>query len=284
MNPVEDTLNIDTPENVTFGYEIAGIGSRFLAALIDTALITVLQLLTAILVFLLLDQSNGAQPDITSITSSLSAWAVAVVGLIALFFYWGYYIFFEMLWNGKSPGKKAVKLRVIRVDGTPITITESFVRNLVRMVDFLPAFYGVGVIVTFINPQTRRLGDLAAGTLVVRETDQRAQLKNLTTLEKQFLQPSIPQASSNLANPAVDSPAGSPPTIYPVKLLNYQDAQMIEMYFQRLNQLTNRAALAGQLINHLWGKMKLSEAAPTGAAAEEALAKILSEYRQTISR
>ena len=84
-------------------------------------------------------------------------------------FYWGYYVFFEMLWNGQSPGKRWVGLRVIRTDGTPITLSEALIRNLVRIVDFLPATYGVGIITMFIDKQSRRLGDLAAGTLVVQD-------------------------------------------------------------------------------------------------------------------
>jgi hypothetical protein len=219
---------------------------------------------------------------LTSPTSSLSAWAVALVGLVALLFYWGYYIFFEMVWNGKSPGKKALKLRVIRVDGTPITISESLVRNLVRLVDFLPVYYGVGAIAAFINPQTRRLGDLAAGTLVVRETDQRAQLKNLRTLEKQFVEPSVSSVARDPANLA-DAFKGQVVTLYPVKLLNYQDIQMIELFFQRRAELTNESELAGQILGRLWEKMKLSGAAPAGRASEGALAQILQDYRKSIS-
>jgi uncharacterized RDD family membrane protein YckC len=283
MNQVNDRLNIDTPENVTFGYEIAGIGSRFLAALIDTALITFLQVIIAIMAYLILNQSGSSLASVDAV-SSLSGWAVALIGLIALFFYWGYYIFFEMLWNGKSPGKSAVKLRVIRVDGTPITISESLVRNLVRVVDFLPAYYGVGAIAVFVNPQTRRLGDLAAGTVVIRETDQRTQIKNLRTLEKQLGEPLISQAQINLARMAAESPADAPTTLYPIKSLNYQDIQMIEMFFQRRNELTNRSELAGQIILRLWEKMKLSDAAPVCTAAESALAQILKDYRQSVSR
>ncbi|MEK7327557.1 MAG: RDD family protein, partial [Chloroflexota bacterium] len=101
--------------------------------------------------------------------SPVIAWLVAIFGLISFAFFWGYYILFEMLWNGQSPGKRWVGLRVIRTDGTPITLTESIIRNLVRLVDFLPAYYGVGVVTMFINEQSRRLGDLAAGTLVVHD-------------------------------------------------------------------------------------------------------------------
>src|SRR5262249_33255826 len=102
-------------------------------------------------------------------TTTGLAWLLAVFGLVAFAFLWGYYIFFEMAWNGQSPGKRWVGLRVMRLDGTPLTLSESIIRNLVRLVDFLPAYYGVGVVAMFISSQSRRLGDLAAGTVVVHD-------------------------------------------------------------------------------------------------------------------
>ena len=161
----DEYLNIDTPENVAFGYEVAGIGSRFLAALIDTLILLVLQIVVNLTVLLILSLT------ILDFIAGESTWGwlVAIFGLVSFTFFWGYYIFFETLWNGQSPGKRLTKLRVIRTDGTPITLAEAVIRNLVRMIDFLPAYYGVGVVVMFIDGQSRRLGDMAAGTLVVRE-------------------------------------------------------------------------------------------------------------------
>jgi uncharacterized RDD family membrane protein YckC len=98
-------LNIDTPENVVFGYEVVGIGSRFMAALVDTLIIVVLQIVVNLTMVLLagnlLDVSAG------------EAWVTAVFGLISFILLWGYYIFFEMLWNGQSPGKRWLGLRVL---------------------------------------------------------------------------------------------------------------------------------------------------------------------------
>ncbi len=104
-------------------------------------------------------------------TASPSSWIVAILGLISFILLWGYYIFFEILWNGQSPGKRWVGLRVIRIDGTPITLSESIIRNLVRIIDFLPTAYGVGVVTMFINTNSRRVGDLAAGTIVVHDRE-----------------------------------------------------------------------------------------------------------------
>ena len=93
--------------------------------------------------------------------------AVFVLSTFAIF--WGYYIVFEMAWNGQTPGKRWIGLRVIKVNGYPISLVDSTIRNLVRVVDFLPAYYGLGVITMFANAQARRLGDFAAGTVVVKE-------------------------------------------------------------------------------------------------------------------
>lgn len=238
MTLSDDYLNIDTPENVAFGYEVAGIGSRFLAALVDTLLILVLQLVVNLTLLFLASVLFGSlfeQED------TLLFWFLALFGFIAFALLWGYYIFFELSWNGQSPGKRWVGLRVIRTDGTPITLTESIIRNLVRLIDFLPAYYGVGVVVMFINDQARRLGDLAAGTLVVRE---RANV----TLESLAAKP--PPLQLNL-------PASTPPLDLPIDRLTPRDIQMAEAFLHRRDEFTNRLALARRLAQTLNERMAL---------------------------
>ena len=132
---MNETLQIETPENVSFGYTLAGIGSRFMAAIVDTLAIIVLQMIVdAMIILIVLNVGNG---ELTS------TWLVAIYSLLGFVFFWGYYIFFEMLWNGQSPGKRWVGIRVVRTDGMPITLAESLVRNLVRTIDLLPVAYGV---------------------------------------------------------------------------------------------------------------------------------------------
>jgi uncharacterized RDD family membrane protein YckC len=139
MTDSSHLLKIDTPENVSFAYDIAGIGSRFLAALIDSAIIVLLQVILfgSVLLFASLISETA--------TDTMVGWMLAIAGIVSFLFFWGYYIFFEILWNGQTPGKRQVGLRVIRVDGTPITPSEAVIRNLVRLIDFLPTAYGVGV-------------------------------------------------------------------------------------------------------------------------------------------
>ena len=99
----------------------------------------------------------------------IEGFLIAIYALVNFLIFWGYYIFFEYVWNGQTPGKRLVKIRVLRMDGNPAGFIEVVIRNLVRIVDFLPSGYGVGLVVMFVNGQSRRLGDFAAGTFVVRE-------------------------------------------------------------------------------------------------------------------
>jgi len=268
--PPEDYLSISTPENVAFGYDIAGIGSRFLAAVVDTLIILVLQgvvnlTLLALVLSLFRDRLDFDNPA--------AGWLVAAFGLIAFAFFWGYYIFFEMLWNGQSPGKRWVGLRVIRTDGTPITLTESIVRNLVRIVDFLPAYYGVGVVTMFVNGQSRRLGDLAAGTLVVRD-------RAAVTLESLAARPTPPTpAPLPAADPAPPSLA-APAAGWPVERLTGHDLEMAEDFLRRRAQLSNRAALAQRIVQALLKQMNV----PPGPLDERQAESIIAEIVQASHR
>ncbi len=260
MTLPEDYLSIDTPENVAFGYDVAGIGSRFLAALVDTLLIVVLQLVVNLtLLFLALSFFDEALSNDTS----LFLWLGAVFGLVAFVFLWGYYILFEMLWNGQSPGKRWVGLRVIRADGTPVTLVESIIRNLVRLIDFLPAYYGVGVVAMFIDGQARRLGDLAAGTLVVRD-------RAVITLES--LKSDSPPAG------AVYTESDSTRAL-PLERLTNDDLQMVEDYLRRRATLSNRPALIERLVQALFERMDLPVPQMQWHETEDLLAEIVRASR-----
>ncbi len=243
MSLPDDTLNIETPENVAFGYHVAGIGSRFLAALIDTLIIIALQIFFTVLGLLL---ARLLLPEGTlelDTDNPFFAWIIGIFGLISFAFFWGYYIFFEMLWNGQSPGKRRAKLRVIRVDGTPITLTESIIRNLVRLIDFLPAYYGVGVVTMFVNDQSRRLGDLAAGTLVVREEGAPVTLESLAARATE------PQLVYRPIAPDLGP--------LPVEMLTPQDLQLLEDFHARRNQLANHDVLGRRILQKLLERMSL---------------------------
>jgi uncharacterized RDD family membrane protein YckC len=253
MTLPEETLDIQTPENVAFGYQIAGIGSRFLASLLDTLIVGLLQIVILIVLTLVIRMFDGS-----AFSGQISAWVYAIFGLVAAIFYWGYYVFFEMLWNGQSPGKRWVGLRVIRSDGTPITLSEALIRNLARLVDFLPAAYGIGIVTMFIDKQSRRLGDLAAGTLVVQDRAP-ITMQDLAVKRTVHLRP--------WANVSLDG--------FPVERLTNNDLSLIEDFLLRRDQLTHRESLAVQILNTLHQRLGVPLPTLNKAEAEDMLAAIL---------
>src|SRR5438477_5954896 len=152
-----DDLIISTPERVSFQYEIAGIGSRFLAQIIDSLIILVVLIAITILAGTLGGVFNSGE---------LALLVEIILGFILLA---GYFLVSEAAWNGQTVGKRSARLRVVGDHGEPLTIAQAAIRNLVRIVDFLPFFYGIGMLTLFINGRGKRLGDFAAGTLVVRD-------------------------------------------------------------------------------------------------------------------
>jgi uncharacterized RDD family membrane protein YckC len=102
-------------------------------------------------------------------SSKTGIWFLALVVLSYFLLYFGYFTIFEIIWNGQTPGKKKEGLRVIKDSGRPITPAESVGRNLLRIVDQLPAFYAVGIGSVLLSRQNKRLGDFVAGTIVVHE-------------------------------------------------------------------------------------------------------------------
>lgn len=144
---------------------VAGIGSRFMAVALDTLIQIVIFL---VLFFVSLWLAAGL-----SFWDKASLWVISIAIFIVFCVYWGYFATFEILWKGQTPGKRWAGIRVIKDTGRPINAFEAISRNLVRVVDYFPGFYGVGVVTMMLNAKHQRLGDFVAGTLVVHETSDR---------------------------------------------------------------------------------------------------------------
>jgi len=263
---VDEFLTIDTPENVMFGYEVAGIGSRFLAALIDTLLIGALQIVVYMIVLVFI----GATLEEGGL-SSLSAWVVGGLVLISFFLLWGYYIFFELLWNGQTPGKRVVGLRVIKTDGRPITAVESLVRNLVRLVDFMPTSYGVGIVTMCITEQSQRLGDMAAGTLVIFDRGE-------VTLDS--LKPRK-ATTAPAAERAGEVGAMILPDV-PVQRLTDQDVRLVEEFLRRRLQLFNADQMGAQITRRIQDRLGLPAQIMTASVAAAWLSQVRDAYHQRV--
>ena len=166
----EDILIIETPERVPLHFGLASIGNRFLACAIDHA-IQALALAIIFIACIILASFSFVEQAV----SGAPKWVIAVMIIMLFLVFAGYFAFFEWIWSGQTPGKRWLKLRVIREDGRPITFWEASVRNLLRSFDIFPApFYSVGLISVFASTRDQRLGDMVAGTVVVREREAEA--------------------------------------------------------------------------------------------------------------
>lgn len=151
-------LIVETPEHVMLDFEIAGIGSRALAALIDMAILLSV-LVTGVLLSALLGRLG----------LRLGSWGAALFLIGGFALWYGYFTFFEGLRAGQTPGKRATGIRVVRDTGHAVTLAAAATRNLIRIADFLPPPYLLGAILVALHPRAKRLGDMVAGTVVVRD-------------------------------------------------------------------------------------------------------------------
>ena len=166
----DETLVIETPERVPLHFALASIGNRFIACAIDHTIQIVTVVVTAIIFAMIADAA-----DFSTRVSSAPKWLIALLIVLVFVLMSGYFAFFEWLWHGQTPGKRWLKLRVIREDGRPISFFEAVVRNLLREFDIMPfPFYSIGLISVFATDRDQRVGDLVAGTVVVREREAEA--------------------------------------------------------------------------------------------------------------
>jgi uncharacterized RDD family membrane protein YckC len=173
---LSEHVDIEAPEHVTFEYELAGIGSRFIAGLIDHLILGLLWALIVVLFVVLgvTSLQNVGVDEAGEPTLNVFSWGTALL-LVALFLVtWGYNVFFEVTRGGQTPGKRAMKLRVVKDGGYAVGFLDSLLRNLLRVVDALPPLfaapsYGVAGVVMLLNRRTRRLGDYVAGTIVIKD-------------------------------------------------------------------------------------------------------------------
>lgn len=214
----EDRISVATPEGVTLEATLAGVGSRFTAGIIDQALrwsvLAALVLLLAVL-----------QEDFGGEGFSGAGVVAIVVGIF--FVQFGYDVLFETLASGRTPGKRWTGLRVVKMGGTPVGFLASALRNILRIVDSLPGFYLVGILFVLFTRNNQRLGDLAAGTIVVRERRQTTALPP---------RPRVEPASADTPGPATADMA-----LYDVSAVSYDDLATVRRFLDRRATLTPEA-------------------------------------------
>ncbi len=166
----EEILVIETPERVPLEFALASIGNRFLACALDHTL----QILVIFLI-VIVGALSGRFEIFGSGFVEAPKWVQAALVVFVFLLWFGYFALFEWRWNGQTPGKRLLRLRVIREDGRPVTFFEAMVRNLLRLFDMMPGFfYSVGLVSVFATGRDQRVGDLFAGTVVVREREAEA--------------------------------------------------------------------------------------------------------------
>jgi uncharacterized RDD family membrane protein YckC len=249
-----------TPERITLQYDVAGIGSRSAAAMIDVT-IQLLVLLVLGLAFALLARLIGVnvasleEPDAAALPIIILGALAVVVVFVVLF---GYFMFFEIVWSGQTPGKRVLGIRVLRENGYPVRAGDSVVRNLIRVIDGPPFGAVLGLTVMLFNTKARRLGDFAAGTLVVREGTRRG-VAALST-------PPAPAAPAG-APPGAGAPA--PPVLSPA------DATLLRDFLVRRERLDSesRGALSRRLADTLAARYGL-QAQRAGSSDEVFLERL----------
>lgn len=246
-NSLPDKLTIETPEQIPLEFPLAGIGSRFLALAVDTLIqsaIGLVLLMVGVLVFTGMDLFS----------SPAGVWFAALAVLVAFLLQSGYFVFFEALWNGQTPGKRHMHLRVIKDSGRPISVYDAVARNLLRIVDSLPGLYAVGITSMLLSSQNKRLGDYVAGTVVVHERP----------LEQQ----TEVRWKSAGQNPAYDVTRISP-----------EEFQLIEAFLLRRTQLAAevRSHMASEIIARLASKLEIP--AEEALRPEPLLEALATEYR-----
>jgi uncharacterized RDD family membrane protein YckC len=224
-----EKLTIETPEHVSLEFNLAGLGSRFMATLADTLIQVVFYVLLVLLYVVLM-------PNLHTYWELAGKWTYAAFVFIFFLLYWGYYAIFESLWKGQTPGKRWARIRVIKNSGRPITPFEAISRNFIRVVDSFPLpSYAIGMIVMFLSRRNCRLGDMVAGTVVVHE------------------------AATETTAPLWGNVDANQPAKFDVSRLTVNELETIETFLNRKLDLDPqvRQAMAEKLSSHIAMKMLL---------------------------
>lgn len=165
---MERNVSVRTPESISFYYELAGLGSRFLAVAIDHVIQVALGIAFLLLAVWAAPAAAPLSRALHVTASSYEAITFGITIAIEFLVLWGYFVAFENLWQGQTPGKRLIGIRVVRDGGYPITFIDSAIRNFIRVIELVFA-YVPSIISALVSPTNKRLGDLAAGTIVVRD-------------------------------------------------------------------------------------------------------------------
>jgi len=247
-------LTIETPEQISLEFPLAGVGSRGYALCIDT----LIQVIAAIVVSLIV---AFTATDLERSWLLARNWEMAIALFLLFCLYWGYFAIFEILWNGQTPGKRQAKIRVISASGRPITVFEGIGRNFMRAIDSV-GFYLVGAVTCAVDKQNRRLGDMVAGTVVVHEVEEQG-VFYWYGQEKSASAPSVTQEVASLTD---------------------QEFQLIETFLARRLDIPNlqRLSSAQAIADRMGARLHvLKDQRPSDEAFLEEISR---RYRDAVRR
>ncbi|MFI8684373.1 RDD family protein [Rossellomorea sp. NPDC077527] len=253
---LEEQVDIRTPEYVSLQFQPAGLGSRAAALMIDQIILGILNIL--IVVLLVFATTGGNSPFawyLFDVNSTL--WGIAIIGLFVL--NWGYFFALEYFWGGKTVGKRLLGIRVMQENGHSVTLLSCFIRNLLRIIDSLPAAYFLGMIMIFLHSKHKRLGDIVAGTIVVHERRVKGKRKE-KTIEKEIRQRGLQKEDLSVEE-------------WTLKQLGSKEWSLIKTYANRFSQLplAERNHLSKKLADILFPKLGIDMEGKTYEELENTL-------------
>jgi uncharacterized RDD family membrane protein YckC len=217
---IDERMAVRTPEHVELQFLLAGAGNRFLAVLVDLLIQGLLLLGIFVTLGVAFWAARRALGEATEgAFDRAGLWILGGIILLLFLAQWGYFTLFEAIWAGQTPGKRLLKIRVVREDGRPIGFPEAAIRNLLRVVLDAQPFnmYAVAFVTGMLNPRFKRLGDYAAGTVVIRERRQ-----------------AVPAAGPRLRAPAQPALAQAGPR---VRQLTPEEMATLQAYLRRRDEL-----------------------------------------------
>ncbi|WP_404456760.1 RDD family protein [Virgibacillus necropolis] len=250
----QEQVEIKTPEFVSLQFQLAGLGSRAAALIIDQLILTVVSVLVIVgMSFVEFDQmSLLSLPELSSLP-------IAIAIILIFLINWGYFFVVEYFSGGRTIGKKMLGIRVIQDNGHSLTVLSSLIRNLLRIIDSLPASYLVGMTMVFFHPKHKRLGDLVAGTIVVHERKGKRN-KKMSSIEKE-----IEFRGLQASDLSIDE--------WTLKTLGTKEWNLLKTYSNRLLQLpySERGELTREIATILFSKVGLETEYKTTRELENTL-------------
>ena len=252
----DDKLTIETPEQTSLEFPLAGVGSRCMALLLDTLIQIIVALILVLVVALFRYISPGGENGL----GLTGLWIQAILYFAIFLLYYGYFAFFESIWNGQTPGKRVAHLRVIQESGRPIQVWQAFARNLMRIIDSIPV-YAIGMTSMLISKQNRRLGDFVAGTVVIHER---------------------PLAKISVGWASATPSDVSGPTLGAARL-SLDEVRLIEAFLERRNSLAEdvRFRMARQIASRIANQLGMGDdrLRQAGVSTDEAFLEALARER-----